>query len=331
MATTRLRCPACGAPATFTSSWCATCGRALGWLSPERRLVALVPDGSEYTIEGGAGERWWRCLNLTWGCNWLLPAGAEHGFCESCALTGVRPLPDSVGGVRAWAVAEAAKRRLVDQLRGLGLPLHPRSRDHDGVVFDFLDQCGAGCTGYHDGSIAIDLRESDDAYRAARQAEFGEPLRTVLGHLSHELGHHLRGALVVRTGAEEACRALFGDERVPYADAIAAHHGGPTDLARPGFVTPYAAAHPLEDWAECVAHYLHLRDGLDQLGSSPSDSPFADLLACWRDAVAVADAVAEGLGLAPPYTIDVDPGVEAKLAFVHDRFVEAAAARRGGT
>ena len=46
------------------------------------------------------------------------------------------------------------------------------------------------------------------------------------------------------------------------------------DLSR--YVTAYAASHPLEDWAETFAHYLHTRDGLqtaDSHGLHAGDQP----------------------------------------------------------
>ena len=46
--------------------------------------------------------------------------------------------------------------------------------------------------------ITIDLAESDDARREARRLELGEPYRTMLGHLRHELSHYLQPLLVGR-------------------------------------------------------------------------------------------------------------------------------------
>jgi hypothetical protein len=62
----------------------------------------------------------------------------------------------------------------------------------------------------------------------------------------------------------DAFRALFGDERASYDDAVATHYqnGAPADW-RSRFVSSYASMHPWEDWAESWAHYLHMVDALD--------------------------------------------------------------------
>ena len=54
-------------------------------------------------------------------------------------------------------------------------------------------------------------------------------------------------------------RALFGDERASYADALDRHYrlGAPEDWADT-FISEYATMHPWEDFAETFAHYLHI-------------------------------------------------------------------------
>ena len=60
-----------------------------------------------------------------------------------------------------------------------------------------------------------------------------------------------------------AFRALFGDERADYGQALQNHYlnGAPPDWSS-RHVTAYASCHPWEDWAETWAHYLHMRDTL---------------------------------------------------------------------
>ena len=82
----------------------------------------------------------------------------------------------------------------------------------------------------------------------------------MLGHLRHEIGHYYQPIVVTDW---DACRALFGDERADYAEAMDRHyrHGAPEDWpAR--HVSAYATMHPWEDWAETFAHYLHIADTL---------------------------------------------------------------------
>jgi hypothetical protein len=95
------------------------------------------------------------------------------------------------------------------------------------------------------------------------QAQLDEPYRTVVGHIRHEIGHYYWMVLVEDAGRVEAFRALFGDERASYADALQRHYreGAPTGW-RSTYVSAYATMHPWEDWAETFAHYLHIRDTL---------------------------------------------------------------------
>jgi hypothetical protein len=94
-------------------------------------------------------------------------------------------------------------------------------------------------------------------------AELGEPYRTVLGHLRHELGHYFQPLLVSGDDDWNACRELFRDERVGYGESLERHYQSdpPADWPQ-RFVSAYATMHPWEDWAETFAHYLHIRDTL---------------------------------------------------------------------
>ncbi|HWL43006.1 MAG TPA: putative zinc-binding metallopeptidase [Ilumatobacter sp.] len=100
------------------------------------------------------------------------------------------------------------------------------------------------------------------------------------------------------------------------------------------FVSPYAAAHPLEDWAETFAHYLHIVDATDTAiaydlvasGTAPArngrhatGATFERLLDAWRPINAGVNAIAEALGAAPLYPFDPTGVVVDKLAFVHQQ------------
>ena len=64
------------------------------------------------------------------------------------------------------------------------------------------------------------------------RAEMGENYRTLLGHFRHELGHYYWDRLI-RDDPELArrFRALFGDERADYEQALKNHYanGAPPD------------------------------------------------------------------------------------------------------
>ena len=69
-------------------------------------------------------------------------------------------------------------------------------------------------TGHADGVITLDLSEADDAQRERVRAEMGEPYRTLLGHLRHEIGHYYEPIICPEGSPERGrYRELFGDER----------------------------------------------------------------------------------------------------------------------
>ena len=182
--------------------------------------------------------------------------GDGEGLCAACRLTRTRPTDDAITG---WATAEAAKRRLVFELLELGLPVD------GGLTFDMLSSAAEPVTtGHADGVITLDLAEADPVAREQRRTQLHEPYRTLLGHMRHEVGHYFQ-PLLAPEGSEalERCRALMGDERADYAQAIERHYeeGPPADWAG-RFVSAYATMHPWEDWADTFAHYLHIRDVL---------------------------------------------------------------------
>ena len=57
-----------------------------------------------------------------------------------------------------------------------------------------------------------------------------EPYRTLLGHFRHEIGHCFWDRLRDRSQLD-ACRALFGDDRQDYAQALQTYYnnGAPAD------------------------------------------------------------------------------------------------------
>src|SRR5258707_8429809 len=92
----------------------------------------------------------------------------------------------------------------------------------------------------------------------------GEPYRTLLGHFRHEIAHYYWDQLIANSPNLENFRAIFGDERRDYGEALKEHYakGPPTDWPE-HFVTSYASSHPWEDFAETWAHYFHMVDTLE--------------------------------------------------------------------
>ena len=322
-------CPNCRHLVTFESTLCLHCSTEVGY-DPRARRIAR------------AGIR---CANAEIAaCNWL--ADEPGALCESCAYTRTRPADDDPSALAAFALVEAAKRRLLFELVELGLPLRPWTDGPGGLGFDLLSSRDAPVvTGHDDGIVTVDLAEADSVHREHMRIVLGEPYRTLLGHLRHEVGHWYEQVLVDEGTPEvqEACRHVFGDERASYQEALERHYadGAPADWPD-RFVSAYATMHPWEDWAETFAHYLHIRDALqtarawgvrvdgpdlDLAEEAPvrSDPTHADgamgqLLASWVPLTLALNAMNRSMGIADLYPFVLGPAVDAKLTFV-DRLV----------
>lgn len=327
-------CDRCGGVVPFEGHRCRACDAPLGYRSDQLAIRVLVPtpNPAEYEVDGRV---LWRCLNAAWGCNWMLPATSTTPWCRSCRLTRGRPDEARPTAVEAWMAAEAGKRRLVHQLDQLALPIEARSSTTpDGLAFDLVHLPGeGGITGHLDGVVTLDLSETDDVHREELRRRLGEPFRTVIGHLRHEVGHHYWARLVGQTDHLGAFRRLFGDERIDYGEAVDRYYSGGQDpWDRTRFVTAYAASHPLEDWAETFAHYLHIVDVVDTavahdlvpaesapvlMTNALADLELVDLLDAWRPINTAVNAIAETLGAAAVYPFEPTGAVVDKLAFAH--------------
>jgi hypothetical protein len=137
-----------------------------------------------------------------------------------------------------------------------------------------------------------------------------------------------------------AFREVFGDERQDYAAALKRHYetGPPADWGE-RFVSPYASAHPWEDWAESWAHFMHMIDALETASAAglallpaqahePTLWPlqnarlilqmdFDELVERWLAVAHVINNLNRGLGLADGYPFVLTPPVLGKLRFVH--------------
>jgi hypothetical protein len=328
-------CDNCGQVLFFENSVCLRCGASLGFQADQFDIVGLDTQPQLRT-----------CENLkTARCNWLLTPAESGPLCRSCALTRTRPADWDSTGLDQFGAAESAKRRLLFQLYDLRLPIE------GDLHFDLLSsRLGAVTTGHEDGLITIDLAESDDVRRVQRQAQLGEPYRTLLGHFRHEIGHYYEPILVDRSGQREAFRTLFGPETLDYQKELERHYeqGPPADWAQ-RHVSSYATMHPSEDWAETFAHYLHIRDTLqtaaafgvrvtgpegvpDESVGEPENGerPFAKLMEVWLPLTYALNAVNRSMGSHDLYPFTLAAAVIDKLSFVHDRVLEVAATTATG-
>ena len=207
------------------------------------------------------------------------------------------------------------------------------------MVFDLVYLPGGqAITGHRDGVITFDLAETDDRHRDEMRHRFAEAYRTVIGHLRHEVGHHFWARLVGQTDYVEEFRRLFGDERADYADAIAEHYSTEGRQRRHDrHISHYAGAHPLEDWAESFAHYLHVLDATETATAHrlavdeqhlPDSASFDEIVDSWRALSDGMNAVAASLGNPPIYPFVLSAPVVEKLEFVHDRVADHTARLR---
>ncbi|PXX51901.1 hypothetical protein BK635_27710 [Pseudomonas chlororaphis] len=341
----------CGQSLFFRNSQCLACSAALGYQPEQSRLSSLQPgpeaDTWRLDVDPQAGL-FRRCANLDTpaACNWLLPAHGAATLCVACRLN--RTIPDL--GVpenpERWRMVEIAKRRLVAQLVSLGLPLIAKAEDEEaGLAFDFVGvdlQGRAPMTGHANGLITLDIKEADDAYREQVRVQMREPYRTLLGHFRHEVGHYYWDRLIAGSHWLEPCRALFGDERASYAEALDRHYqqGAPNDWSQT-YVSAYATMHPWEDWAETWAHYLHMMDAVDTalgFGMSaremdfdyqpfpldtlydpqhPGGPAFLSFVNAWIELAGMLNELSRSMGQPDFYPFILPPAVIAKLHFIH--------------
>jgi hypothetical protein len=343
---------ACGQPLFFENLRCLRCGSACGYEPAGRALQALTTaaDGT-VTLQRETREpapRYRYCGNRerAAACNWLVPADSGEALCASCLLTRMIPDQSNATNIARLRKLEAAKRRVLFGVQELGLPIRSRREDEArGLAFDMLEEHvdAPVTTGHAVGVITLNVAEADDDFRERSRAGLAEPYRTVIGHLRHELGHYFWDVLVRYTDWLRRFRALFGDERADYADALARHYAcGPPPDWQSRFISSYATSHPWEDWAESWAHYMHMRSTLQtasQFGLGISNAPlrtdtftdaalygdwpataqsaFLGWVNDWVALTAVLNEVSRSMGRPDLYPFVLNGPAVTKLHFVH--------------
>ena len=341
----------CGFVVFFESHVCDRCGTALGFHSPSLEFLAIEDRATVVD-----GQRWVMCAQWDWGCNWLLDERDESARCFSCRLDRRRPAPDDTMAMEKLGETGFAKRRLLVQLMELGLPIVPFYEREGGLGFDLVSSRSSNervIIGHANGIITIDLAETLDDHRERLRVVLGEPYRTMLGHFRHEIGHYYQQVLVSEDPLLSECRALFGDERASYADAIDRHYRlGPPDEWPASYISSYATMHPWEDFAECFAHYLHITgtlataargalrlDAARSAGVVPADivpdTSYADrsieeMLEDWRWVSLLFNRINRSMGKDDLYPFTLVPPVVEKLAFIH-RVVTGARAEQSAS
>lgn len=355
-------CPNCRRLNHFEVRVCPGCNATLGY-DPAIDGFRFLADGATVwrDAEGEVAEVVVCANNNDYQiCNWLVASDDTTPMCRACRHNRTIPDLSEPSVPPRWGKIEAAKRRLFHTLMKLGLPLETKAEEGrgltggtQGLAFDFLydaaaEQAGSPqvYTGHDGGVITLNLIEADDAQRERARNAMGEPYRTLLGHFRHEVGHHYWSRLVETDAAElEACRAVFGDERIDYQQALQAHYNDDgSKVWTDDFVSFYATSHPWEDFAETFAHYLHIVDvlatagGFDlSLAALPGDEAGLEVELDFNPYTADTRALAEAMGplsfamnainrsMGQPdlYPFHLSDAIVAKLDYVHNLVAKA--------
>lgn len=307
-------CPACKTRVYFDNMFCA-CGEQL-FYEPEARAMwnEAVPCANRDTIQ----------------CNWV--AVPDKTLCRSCAMSDVVPALHIGDNLQLLARAERAKRWVLANLsnwqwftdadRGMRPRFQMLSENTGGRAVQIM-------MGHDNGEIVINVTEADELIRVQRQRQLGEQYRSMVGHFRHELAHFLFDRLAVAPGFLDGFRPLFGDETADYDTALQEHYANPK-IPGDDFITAYATAHPHEDWAETVAHLLHMVDftdsfvsgGLSMEGVPEGYLPYADQDADHLMNIAGAVAIAindinRALDNSDLYPFILTPKIREKIKFAH--------------
>ncbi len=350
-------CQNCSQILFFENTRCERCLHTLGFWPDTSVLSALrpAPDsvGETWTALGVDSRPFRLCANARHGvCNWIVDAGTGEPMCAACRHNRVVPELGTSDNRLSWLKIENAKHRLFYTLFRLGLVQSVDiGGENEPLTFKFMadypDTPGPKVmTGHDNGVVTIALSEADDAEREKRRKLMNEPYRTLIGHFRHEVGHYFWDKLVRDGGRLGECRAVFGDDREDYQQALNRHYqrGAPVDW-QSNYVSAYATSHPWEDFAETWAHYLHIVDTLElaqaydlrlapavdrdgefnvSYDADPYDAPdIQALIKVWLPVSTALNTFNRTMGKDELYPFILSSGVIEKLGFMHRLLREA--------
>lgn len=346
----------CGNRLFFNNHSCLACGRSVGRCNACRKLSSFtlvtasaastsVPPTAAGASAGAAdGVDVYQCdqpgciqavvpcaNRIQAACTSFVTSGAGE-LCEWCQFTTLIPDLDDPQNVRRWGALETAKRRLLAELEQLKLPPYIEGlTDAYPLSFQFAAPTivngvkQVAITGHADGVITINAEEADSDRREATRVALGEPQRTLIGHMRHEIGHYIDWSYAWQV-KRQAYVGLFGDPMaIDYEQAKQRHYsrGAPADW-HGKFVSAYASMHPWEDFAETVNAYLDLmaiaETARDQKLVDIDVSPAAEVSRIIQQTLPMAVAISEfntDLGLQPLLPEQLSPAAVTKLNFVH--------------
>ncbi len=296
-------CPSCSVEVWFDSLACEHCATAIAYDLVADEFVALTSPCRNRE----SAER----------CNWQ--ATADGRWCASCSLD----VHDAAHELRR--PFQLAKRRSLRQLARHGI--EPGRRRPD-LRFDLRASTPEApvVTGHQDGLITLDTAEAEPSELESVRTALGEPYRTPLGHVRHELGHWWWATAIDDEIDRAAFRRQFGDERADYAAALESHYNSPDDGSwRDDHVSFYAASHPWEDFAESFAHVLHIDDTYETAAVRNVVEPagigdFEHLYARWVPFTLTLNEINRSMGTPDPYPFAVAPPAVDKFTTVAGSF-----------
>ena len=213
-----------------------------------------------------------------------------------------------------------------------------------GLAFDFLEGSRGApvMTGHANGLITINISEADSAERERQRIALGEPYRTLLGHMRHEAGHYYWDLLVADGGRIEESRAVFGDERESYSEALERYYaarpearlGGrptsaPTRRCTPGRTSPRPGPTICTWSTRSTPAPASGSRSIRGWASDPRDAAVIDfdpyrppdlerLVRAWLPLTAAVNSLNRSMGQPDLYPFDPSPNVLAKVRFIHD-------------
>ena len=208
--------------------------------------------------------------------------------------------------------------------------------------FDLRDGSVEGpiTIGHQDGVITLDTAEADPARREQVRTSLGEPYRSPLGHVRHELGHwYWQAHLGNRFSTECVPGRVRRRVGVVLPRRIERHYASVDDgswLVQ--YISYYASMHPWEDFAESFAHLLHITDTLETAAAYGLGSVGAVAVALgvgdfqrfyqqWIDVSVALNELNRSMGAPDAYPFAPSSAAIAKLEFVWDQLSEGAPAR----
>ncbi len=334
------RCHECDQAVFFHDLMCVNCSATLGFDPESMEMLSLrKKGGSDQTgrqvLVDHFGREFLQCHNgVQYGvCNWLIPVDNPHTFCKGCQLNRTIPNLDNPTNIIRWNNFEHAKKRLLFTLFRLEISISSgHSNPEKGLLFDliedhrtnFEDFSGSFVhTGHLDGLITINALEADDVQRAAVKQEMNETYRTLIGHLRHESGHFIWSFVKKNDQLMQEFEALFGDESIDYGSTMENYYKhGPADNWQKHYISPYASAHPAEDWAEVWGHYLFIYDAIEtalSYGVIPPPQKKIGIQArilLWQKLSVVLNELNRSAGLDDAYPFVLNKTIRQKLEFV---------------